>query len=197
MSAQSTAQLEPTLNDLVGLPEKIYFPFSSSVPQDSRAPWQHDHVFLASLRTPVRRIIMGDMQTDDRRLENGASIWLPLNRVIPSETTRPMKFCNEGTRLWGYYETNFTLKHLSTSSTSNALMGVIVLKDQEPCVDPWEVASNQEPPFYRKVFMELWVARQTHEGTSFRGRSLRERFRQRLVVCPSTGQFSSIRLQPP
>jgi len=42
-------------------------------------------------------------------------------------------------------------KHLPIS---NALMGVIVLNDQELCVHPWEVASNQEPPFYRKVFME-------------------------------------------
>jgi hypothetical protein len=97
---------------------------------------------------------MEDLGTDHGRLKrkDGASIWLPLNSVIPSKTARPLKFCNEGTQLWGYYKADFTLKHLPMSSTSNALIGVP--NDQEPCVDPWEVASNQEPPFYRKVFME-------------------------------------------
>ena len=146
MSAQSTAQHEPTLNELVGLPEEIYFPFDSSMSQDSKALMQYDC-------TPVQRITMRDLETDDGRLkrQNGASIWVPLNR---SKSTRPLKFCNEGTQLWGYYESGFTLKGLHMSSTSNASVGVIVPNNHEPCVDPWEVASNQEPPFYRKVFIE-------------------------------------------
>ena len=151
MSARSTAQLEPTLNELVGLPdsEEVYFPFGSSISQDSKALSQCDG-------TPVQRITMRDLETDDGRLkrQNGASIWLPMNRVIPSKTTRPLKFCNEGSQPWGYYEAGFRLRDLPMSSTSNALVGVIVPNNHEPCVDPWEVASNQEPPFYRKVFME-------------------------------------------
>jgi hypothetical protein len=149
MTARSTAHLEPTLNELVGLPDEVYFPFGSSIPQDSKALIQYG-------RNPVQRITMGDLETDDGRLtrKNGASIWLPLNRVISSKTTRPLKFCNEGTQLWGYYEAGFRLRDLPMSSTSNALVGVITPNNHEPCVDPWEVASNQEPPFYRKMFME-------------------------------------------
>jgi len=187
MSARSTAQLEPTLNELVGLPEEVYFPFDSSISQNSKALGPYD-------RTPVQRITMRDLETDDGRLttQNGASIWLPMNRVIPSKTTCPLKVCNEGTQPWGYYEAGFTLKGLPMSSTSNALVGVITPNNHEPCVDPWEVALNQEPPFYRKVFME-WVARQ---GTPSTRRSLRQRFRRRLEVCPSSRQFDPIALCP-
>jgi len=186
MSARLTTHLEPTLNELVGLPDEVYFPFGNSIPKDSKAPIQYD-------RNSMQRISMRDVETDDGRLkrQNGASIWLPLNHVIPSKTTRPLKFCNEGTQPWGYYEAGFTLKGLPMSSNSNTLVGVITPNNHEPCVDPWEVALDQEPPFYRKVFME-WVARQ---GTPFKRRSLRERFRQRLEVCPGVVQSSSIRHQ--
>lgn len=143
MSTQSIVR-EPTLNDVVALPEEAYST-PNSPPQNS-----------TDLRFSFRRITMEDLETEEKLLKgkNDASLLvrIPWDDVLTSGSTLSPKLGDKETPHWREWWGWFTSERLPMSSTPPT--GVIVLKDDEQCVDPWNVALDLQPPFYRKVFMQ-------------------------------------------
>lgn len=138
-------QQRTTLNEIVdphstsswGYLTKIHFK-PCTRPSDSETPFKYDQVFLAILRSPSRRI--------------------PTDAAISPALVPSTESGNKETHLWRYSpEVPLKTSSLSQTCSSNPPVGVIVPKNDKPCVDPqhrWHVAFNQEPPFYRKAFTD-------------------------------------------
>ncbi len=92
---------------------------------------------------------MEDCKTEDGLL-NEASLWVPLGDMVSSEPTPPQKISIEEEH-WSKWTAEFVSERIPMPRTPP--VGVFVLKDDEPGVDPWDVVLNLDPPFYRRVFM--------------------------------------------